>query len=109
MSHVAPLRYWAESPSVDIPKKSNVKQSESKPNTRIWEPLAFPDVVMEVSNSNGNLVLQRGDDMSHMASPFAVEPNFQEWISPANRILENRNELNELMHNELMHNELNRT
>ena len=53
MSHVLPLCYCAKYRHVDISCKSS----------RIWEPLAFADMIREVLHSCRNLVLQRRDPL----------------------------------------------
>ena len=54
----------------DISIKSNPKQSESTQNSRIWQPLAFAEMIGKVLKSSTNLVLQKGDHVSRLVSPF---------------------------------------
>ena len=87
----SPLCYRTEFQSVDISCQSSVKQSESTPNSTVWQSLAFAHVIRQVSKSCRNLVLQMEDPWA-MWSPFASGPIFDVWISPANRVPNNGNQ-----------------
>ena len=65
----SPVYYRAKFRRVDISCKSSGKQSESTPN-RIRQLLAFADMMREVFKTCRNLVLQRGDHMSHVVPPL---------------------------------------
>ena len=69
------LWYKAEFRRVDISCKSIAKQSESTPNSGIWWPLAFPDIIREVSKSYRNLDLQKGDHMAYVVSYLLLGRN----------------------------------
>ena len=62
------------------------------PNSRIWQPLTFANLIREVSKSCRNLVTQRRDHMRRAVPPFAIRPNFEVWISRENRVPNNRNQ-----------------
>ena len=70
---LSPLRFWVEFSSVHIPRQWSTKQSESTPNSRIWEPLAFTDKVRRVSKSCRNHILERGDHMTHVITPSILD------------------------------------
>ena len=62
--------YRTEFWCVDMYWKLSGKQSESTPNSRIWLPLAIPDMMREVSKSCRILASQRRDHLSHVVPPL---------------------------------------
>ena len=86
----SPLCYWAEFSSVDISCTSSTKQSESTPNSKIWEPLALADQIGFVDLPKHRFA-KRGPHRS-CGPLFAIRTNFQVWISPAHRVPSDRND-----------------
>ena len=72
MSHVVFPVQWGQILRMDISGKSSVIQSESIPNSRIWKSLGGPHV--------------------SCGSSLAIRPNFDVWMSPANRKPNNWNQ-----------------
>ena len=72
MSHVIPLCLWAEFRRLDISCKLSAKQPESTTENSIWQPLAFANMIREISKSCRNLVLQRGDHVKHVVPHFLL-------------------------------------
>ena len=67
----SPLCFSVEFSSVDFSCQSSAKQSESTPNRRIWDLLAFPHKITRVSKSCRNFAFQRGNHMSHVLTSLA--------------------------------------